>query len=208
MKELDLKTRLIVAQYAQESGDKIKRYVASGLNGHVFETEHGFALKVTGDLREVHMALLSHRNKLNRCVDYYDFHKISDDEFVLKQTFLNTAGIEQWFMEFEDALEEAEWDFNFVDVRALNLSGGAKKLLKDLEGLVAEAESSGFEFTDLHDGNLGYDSNGLLRAFDQRTLNMSDAKVKKSVEVMYLEFEPHKRECVSLKNRSEVKLVR
>jgi hypothetical protein len=157
-------------------------YLGKGDFGKAYSTDIGTVIKITSSANEAEIALSLIGKKGNHA-EIYDVKKV-ENEFIIHQEELDTySEIEDNLQTVENILSEQELPIQYLDYLDYDeLSQESKdeydslsNFISDLEDINGLYRNLGIEASDLQSGNLGYDKNGKLKAFD---LQDKSSKIK------------------------------
>ncbi len=157
-------------------------YLGKGDFGKAYSTDIGTVIKITSSANEAEIALSLIGKKGNHA-EIYDVKKV-ENEFIIHQEELDTdSEIEDNLQTIENILNEQELAIqylNYLDYDELSQESkdeydSLSNFISDLEDINRLYRNLGIEASDLQSGNLGYDKNGKLKAFD---LQDKSSKIK------------------------------
>lgn len=153
-------------------------YMGKGDFGEAYETKNGTVIKITSSPNEAEIAK-SLIGKKGNYAEIYDVKKVGN-KFIIHQEMLETdSDIEDKLQRVQNILEEQDLPIQYLgSIDYDELSSESKQEYDDLSKFISDLEdvnriyrNLGIEASDIQDGNLGYDKNGKLKAFDLQDKN-------------------------------------
>lgn len=148
-------------------------WLGSGEFGEAYETGDGRVVKLTSSESEFKIAkhLIEYNKRFPYFVDIYVAEEIDGDWVIIMEQLDTDGSIEDKFGMVNSYLDElgigigeiryADWD----DLSEPP-SEDEMKFIDDICGIAGDYGDLGITAYDIHDGNLGYDKEGNVKAFD------------------------------------------
>ncbi len=148
-------------------------WMGKGDFGEAYETPDGRVIKVTGSPTEIAIA----KNQLGKkgfFAEIYDVREIGGSTIIFQEKLEQNSSIEQNYYEVEDLLSESGLPIQYLghldpdDLSPENQEryNNLIDFINGLENINREYRYLGIEASDIQPDNMGYDKNGVLKAFD------------------------------------------
>lgn len=186
-KEDEISFTKIAKAYGESNNDPVIEQIGSGNFGFVFRTKNNKVIKVTKDPCEVYTAYKMLGKNLNNAVNIHDIKFIDDLHTVIKQDLAETnASIRGIYFSAEDKLRDSDQCIDSFDESTLKEFGVVMdedeiKLVKDLQNGVNEIFNLGGVAYDVHEDNIGKNTNGDFVVFDQKDIHSDPLIYKEKV---------------------------
>jgi hypothetical protein len=162
-------------EYAQSIGidPNTLGYMGRGDFGEAYETPDGRVIKVTRSANEVSIAR-GQIGKKGFFAEIYDVREVGGYFIILQEKLEEDSSIENNFYQVQDILNSQGLPVQYLghlDEEALSpedrtIYEGLSDFINALENINREYRYLGIEASDIRPENLGYDRNGVLKAFD------------------------------------------
>ena len=153
-------------------------YMGSGDFGKAYSIGDGRVLKITSSKSECELAkeLVKNSKKYSGFADYYWVGNVDGECYILMEELDEDSSVEDLYYQLEGLLSSEGLPIQYLhmfDVDEHDLDEEMVDFISDLEDINHSYRMLGVEASDIKPDNMGYDSNGKLKAFDIEDRSMN-----------------------------------
>lgn len=164
----------LIDNIANKCDVKVDSLLAHGSNGYALNLTNGNVMKITHDEKEVINAYNAKKLNLKHFVKVYNVY------------YFFLAGMPFYIIIMEKLTPLTKKDAGIIDSYVVNMNNDkdTQKIVKDYLQLVEEFDKNNMIRFDLYSLNMGYDKNGILKAFDMGYYSKYDSDI--DIEQIYI----------------------
>ena len=154
-------------------------YLGRGDFGEAYSIGDGRVLKITGSKSEFEIAKKLENNTapvFNAFAKIYKTHIIGYNMYIIQEELYENSHIEDLYYQLEDMLSQQGLPIqylNMLDTDEFEISDEMVKFMDEIDDINRAYRTLGIEASDIKPDNMGYNKEGILKAFDieDRQLN-------------------------------------